>query len=79
MAHNLVSPNELHRAAQDQMLEGRAPHNERDWAKVVNFWAANVDGVEESVCGIMSLLYSCPLSKEIVSQIAIFQAERKGD
>ncbi len=75
---NMISPNDLNRAAQAHMLEGREPKTERDWGLVVNFWAANVsDGLEEPTCKIMSMLYQCPLSDGDVQRIAAFQAERK--
>lgn len=75
---NMISPNDLNKAAREHMLDGREPETDHDWGLVVNFWAANVgDGLEEPTCKIMSMLYQCPLSDGDVEQIAHFQAERK--
>ena len=75
---DMISPNDLNRAAQADMLDGRVPRTERDWGLIVNYWAANIGaGLEEPTCKLLSRLYQCPLSDCVVEQIANFQAERK--
>jgi hypothetical protein len=72
-----ISPNELHRAAQAHMLEGRKPKTADDWMQCVNFWAANVSVAEVSVCKLMGKLYGCPLTEECIEEIAAFQQLKK--
>lgn len=75
----LISPNDLIRAAKDQMLGGKEPATHRDWQLIANFWAANLAaGLEESGTILLRLLYpECPLTKEELIDIAEFQAARK--
>ena len=74
----MVSPNDLQQAAKDQMLNGRDPVSDDDWALCANFWAANIQsGLEVSAIPLMGLIMGCPLSKEYLVQIAQFQATRK--
>jgi hypothetical protein len=76
MAH-LVSPNEMHQAACDQMLEGRQPVTEEDWVKVVNFYAANVAAeVQPTGVTFMAMIMGCPLPSEYVERISAFQVEQ---
>lgn len=74
----MISPNDLHRAAQAHMLEGRVPKTEQDWAMCVNFWAANIEfGLEDVVCTLLGKIMDCPLSEEYIKQIVKFQVDAK--
>jgi hypothetical protein len=74
----MVSPNDLQKAAIAMMLEGREPKTDEDWAKCVNFWAANIaKGLEESACHLLKRLFDCPLPDEDIEIIAKFQANKK--
>lgn len=76
MNGKLVSPNELHHAACDQMLDGRLPQSENDWVLVVNFYAANVaKEVQPSGVVVMAMLMDCPLSREYIEKISAFQVK----
>lgn len=74
----LVSPNELHKAACKEYLDGREPETKEEWELCVNYWAFNIaDGLKVSATIIMSKILDCPLSLEEVTQIAMFQEEKK--
>jgi hypothetical protein len=73
----MISPNELHQGAQDEMLEGKAPVTERDWQLCVNFWAANVSISEIEICKLMKRLFQCPLDDKQIVEIAKFQQGKK--
>jgi hypothetical protein len=78
MTSRMVSPNELQAGAKEAYLNGKEPSTTRDWQLCVNFWAANISKeLEESVCLLMKRLYSCPLSDEMVKEIAQHQAKAK--
>jgi hypothetical protein len=75
----MISPNDLQKAAQDIMLDGREPESENDWVLCVNFWAYNVDGDgrEADFCKIMGKIFNCPLNDKDIEMIAAFQVEKK--
>lgn len=71
------SPDEMLEAAKKEMLEGREPTTREDWAKVVNFWAFNIQkglGLEENVCLLLWKLYNVPLTEQEIRTIARSQA-----
>lgn len=73
----LVSPQELHDAACEQMLKGRKPQSTLDWQLVANFWAANIaDGLAVAALPLLGLIFQCPLTKVELESIALFQASR---
>jgi hypothetical protein len=52
-------------AAKKYMLEDREPETTEDWAKVVNFWSANVDiSVQPAAIKLLCTIYKVP---EVVS------------
>ena len=75
MAQRLISPNKMHKAACDTMLNGKQPVTEMDWILIVNFYARNT-AVESQPAGtvFLAVLMDCPLSKEAVTYIAMKQA-----
>lgn len=73
-----VSPNQIHKAAKEMMLDGREPKTEEDWCLCVNFWASNVANSQVEVCILLSKLFDCPLSREYVVEIAEYQARKAG-
>ena len=78
MASRMISPNELQAGAKEAYLDGKEPSTMRDWQLCVNFWAANVSSkLEESCCLLMSRIFDCPLSDEMVKEIAQHQAKAK--
>jgi hypothetical protein len=78
MTGRMVSPNELQGGAKDAYLDGKEPKTQRDWMLCVNFWAANIShDLEESACLLMKRIFSCPLSDDLVKEIAQFQANAK--
>jgi uncharacterized protein (DUF2237 family) len=74
-----VSPNDMQKAAEEQMLDGRKPVTREEWALCVNFWAANVEkGLEQGTVMLMGHLFNeCPLDSDELEDIAKFQAVRK--
>jgi hypothetical protein len=67
----LVSPNEMHDAAKKAMLDGRNPVTPQDWAKIVNFYAANVDHKVGTVAvKFLAHLMECPLPDEAIEEIS---------
>lgn len=78
MPNKLISPNELHQAAKDQMLDGREPVTDKDWQLCANFWAANIAaGLEVAATPLVGMIFDCPLGKETLIKIAEFQASKK--
>jgi hypothetical protein len=74
-----VSPNELQSAAIAMMLGGLPPITREDWTLCANFWASNIaKGLEEAAVPLLGMLFECPLTKEELTEIARFQADRKG-
>jgi hypothetical protein len=73
----MISPNDLHDAAKQIMLEGKDPVTDRDWQLCVNFWSTNVSVAEIEICKLMKRIYNCPLSDEEIAEIATFQIENK--
>jgi uncharacterized protein (DUF2237 family) len=74
----MVSPNDLQKAAEEQMLGGRKPVTEKDWMLCANFWAANVEkGLEGLAIPLLGMILACPLTKDELLEIAKFQAVRK--
>ena len=73
----LVSPNEMHQAACDTMIDGRKPESETDWVRVVNFYAANT-AKEIQPVGLVFLckIMECPLSEEYILKISEYQTAR---
>jgi len=73
----LRSPNEMFKAAKENMLDGKAPVSHGDWAKVFNFFAANIiPAAAAPACKVMRILFKAPLSEADVAAIARFQAYR---
>jgi len=73
-----ISPNDLQAAAIEHMLDGKKPRTTDDWTLLANFWAANIaGGLEVSAVPLIGMLFNCPLSKEVLVEIAKFQATRK--
>jgi len=74
----LVSPNQIMKAAKDEMLEGNEPKNPEEWVLIMNFVAFNLmEGVEIAASELFRLMYEIPLPKEIVEEIAKFQVASK--
>jgi hypothetical protein len=74
----LCSPNELLKAAKDQMLAGADPHTDEEWARVFNFLAANIaPGVQPAALLFFRAMYDVPLTKDEICAISKFQIERK--
>lgn len=77
---SLISPNDLQRAACKAMLESRDPITTRDWQLCANYWAANIaKGVEPSALVLLGAIFDCPLSKDELCEIALFQQSKKGE
>jgi len=75
---NLVSPNQMLAEAKEQMLDGKEPVTWEDWARIMNFCAANVHPeVAESCCQLLGKIYYMPLSKDHITEIVNFQLERR--
>lgn len=75
---SFVSPNELHLAARRAMIDGREPVSEDDWARCVNFWAANIDpAVGTAAIPLIAKILDCPLPRELILEIAEFQFAAK--
>jgi hypothetical protein len=73
-----VSPDEMLNAAKAEMLDGREPADQIEWATVVNFLAFNMaPEIAESGCQLMRVLYDMPLCPEVVSEIVAFQLASK--
>lgn len=73
-----VSPNDLHKAAKTQMLQGKEPVSQMDWMLCANFWAANIaSGMEVEVVKLMGLIFQCPLTTDVLTEIAQFQVGKK--
>ena len=69
------SPDEVLAAAKDAMLEGREPETEQDWAKIVNFMAANIhEGTRLPAIQLICKLYDIPLSEGYIENIVAFQS-----
>lgn len=74
----MMSPNDIQKAAQDIMLDGREPENENDWVLCVNFWAYNIEnGLEAEACKVLGRIFNCPLNDKDIEVIAAFQVEKK--
>jgi hypothetical protein len=79
MTQKMVSPNDMQKAARDQMLQGREPVSTEDWELCANFWAANISkGLETSAIPLLGMILNCPLDKDVLVTIAKYQAGRKG-
>ena len=76
-ARRMVSPNDLHSAALAEYCGGNQPKNNLEWAKVVNYWAANIAVAEVEACKLMALMFDCPIPVGEIEKIAKFQMERK--
>ena len=77
MTDRLVSPNQMHKAACDAMLEGRLPTSESDWVRVVNFYAANT-AAEIQPAGLVFLckIMGCILPEKYITDISAYQVAR---
>ena len=64
----LRSPNEMMAAAKEMMLKGKEPVTNEDWARVVNFWAANAEPtMAYEATRFLCFLYDVP--EAVMSQI----------
>jgi hypothetical protein len=74
----MVSPNDIQKAAEEHVLDGRKPVTKEEWTLCVNFWAANIQkGLEEAAIPLLGLIFECPLTRDELLEIAKFQAVRK--
>ena len=68
------TPNEMLAKGIELMLDGRQPETEADWARLVNFWAANVhQDCAHAAVQLMCTIYDVPLTKAQVAAIVDFQ------
>jgi len=75
MAENWISPDDLQKAAEGYMLDGRKPASHEDWMECCNFWAANISkGVEVPICRLMNMLFEAGLSDEEIKVVCAYQA-----
>ena len=75
---NLTSPNEIFDAAKKMMLNGREPSSERDWERIVSFFAVNLaDGLEESGTHLLCKIFNVPLTDKTINKIVKFQTGEK--
>jgi len=66
-----VSPNELLQAAKDYELEGKEPITAHDWARVMAFFACNVDReVQPVALVLLAKIYDVPLTEDQVIKIS---------
>jgi hypothetical protein len=74
----LRSPNELLYEARKHMLRGDNPITEEDWAKVVNFWAANIsrEAAKDAVL-LLCKLHDVPLSTAYVLRIVDYHMSKE--
>ncbi len=78
MTGKWVSPNELFEEAKVIMLKGREPESEEDWARIVNFFAANISPtLAQAATSLMCKMYNVPLSEEYITKIVQFQLDHK--
>lgn len=74
----MISPNDLHKAACDAMLGGKKPTTNEEWALCANFWARNIQkGLEVSCLPLLGLVLECPLDKDYLVAVALFQNGKK--
>jgi hypothetical protein len=77
MMTTLRSPNELLKAAQDNMLEDREPSSFEDWVKIMNFMAHNVDKrVQPIALLLVRDIYDMPLTDQDVKDICAFHEKK---
>ena len=78
MNGKLISPDELHQAACDTMLDGRTPTSPKDWVLVVNFYAVNIaKEVQPSATVLICKIMDCPLPEKYILDIVNFQIQEK--
>jgi len=76
----LVSPEELHKAACAEYLNGRKPRTKTEWILCVNFWAFNAaKGTRVAATQLMAMIYSCPLPEKQIREIAEFHEKGKSN
>ena len=77
----LVSPNDMYDAARKEMLDGNDVHSAEDAAKVMNFFAWNVEkGVAEAACLLIVRIYpelQMHLTDDDVKNIVAYQLARR--
>jgi hypothetical protein len=75
----MLSPNDIQKEAEKQMLDGRKPVTREEWALCANFWAFKAQkGLEVGTTLLMGHLFNeCPLDSDELEDIAKFQAVRK--
>lgn len=75
---HLVSPNELMALARIHMLGGKEPETHRDYERVINFIAANLESeIALSACLLMRVLYDMPLSEGGITAIVDYQNDHR--
>lgn len=73
------SPNEMLYEARKHMLNGNNPITNEDWAKVINFWAANIerDAVKAAIATLCAI-FEVPLDKAYIGRIIDYQLSKEG-
>ena len=70
----LVSPNEIYAQAKIEMLNGRDPVTAEDYARIMNYLAANVaPEIALNACLLLRTIFQMPLTDEDVTDIVRFQ------
>lgn len=80
MSDNLVlrSPNDLKKQAEEVMLDGREAETPRDWALLVNCWAANLPKDLALVeIRLMGMIFEIPISEADMEEIVLYQLDRR--
>ena len=78
MTGKLISPNDMHKAACESMLEGKLPTSEKDWVLVVNFYARNTaKEIQPKGLVFLCMIMGCPLSEDYITKISEFQTAKQ--